>query len=180
MKLDLFKKKAKEYGLLNLSKRSGFSRSYIYKIMDGTTIPTLDKFEKIAGIIGYELILEQKMPAHSVVEVTSSVAQDGNWKIHYFNFVDTFRRTKDLRLISMPPNENLTDKEFSLISAIVNQLCLELNMNAPDWAQTSRAKLNLPWFVAGVENLKAMAIVESPMSFRRNNIFVLNNFLNRA
>lgn len=37
-----------------------------------------------------------------------------------------------------------------------------------------------PWFVAGVENLKATALVESPLPFRRNNIFVLGNFLSRA
>jgi hypothetical protein len=37
-----------------------------------------------------------------------------------------------------------------------------------------------PWFVAGIENLKASALVESPVQFRRNNIFVLGNFLSRA
>jgi hypothetical protein len=37
-----------------------------------------------------------------------------------------------------------------------------------------------PWFVAGVENLKATALVESPLPFRRNNVFVLGNFLSRA
>jgi hypothetical protein len=34
--------------------------------------------------------------------------------------------------------------------------------------------------VSGVENLKAMALVESPAWFRRRNVFVLGNFLNRA
>jgi hypothetical protein len=40
--------------------------------------------------------------------------------------------------------------------------------------------LPAPWFVAGVENLKASALVESPVQFRRNNVFVLGNFLARA
>jgi hypothetical protein len=34
--------------------------------------------------------------------------------------------------------------------------------------------------VAGRESLKAMALVESPVWFRRRNIFVLGNFLDRA
>ena len=40
--------------------------------------------------------------------------------------------------------------------------------------------LATPWFVAGVENLKALALVESPTHFRKRNIFVLGNFLSRA
>jgi hypothetical protein len=40
--------------------------------------------------------------------------------------------------------------------------------------------LEEPWFVTGIENLKAMAIVESPVFFRRRLIFVLENFLSRV
>jgi hypothetical protein len=40
--------------------------------------------------------------------------------------------------------------------------------------------LDSPWFVAGIENLKASALVESPVRFRKRNIFVLANFLERA
>jgi hypothetical protein len=37
-----------------------------------------------------------------------------------------------------------------------------------------------PWFVSGVENLKAIALAESPVFFRRRKIFVLENFLQRV
>lgn len=37
-----------------------------------------------------------------------------------------------------------------------------------------------PWFVTGIENLKAIAIVESPVFFRRRKIFTLQNFPGRA
>ncbi|NCO37375.1 MAG: hypothetical protein COZ06_23865 [Armatimonadetes bacterium CG_4_10_14_3_um_filter_66_18] len=37
-----------------------------------------------------------------------------------------------------------------------------------------------PWFVSGIENLKATALVESPTHFRKRRIFVLGNFLERA
>jgi hypothetical protein len=40
--------------------------------------------------------------------------------------------------------------------------------------------LSEPWFVSGMENLKASALLESPLPFRRNNVFVLGNFLSRA
>jgi hypothetical protein len=37
-----------------------------------------------------------------------------------------------------------------------------------------------PWFVAGMENLKAIAVAESPLRFRIRKIFVLENFLSRV
>jgi hypothetical protein len=37
-----------------------------------------------------------------------------------------------------------------------------------------------PWFVSEVNSLYAMALFDSPLAFRNNNIFVLENFLNRA
>jgi hypothetical protein len=36
------------------------------------------------------------------------------------------------------------------------------------------------WFVSGMENLKAIALVESPLPFRRRKVFVLENFLSRV
>jgi hypothetical protein len=37
-----------------------------------------------------------------------------------------------------------------------------------------------PWFVSGMESLKAIALVESPLPFRLRKIFVLENFLSRV
>jgi len=52
-------------------------------------------------------------------------------------------------------------------------------MHAPDWAQKDHC-LPEPWFVAEMESLKASALVESPAYYKKNNIFVLENFLKRA
>ena len=40
--------------------------------------------------------------------------------------------------------------------------------------------LDKPWFVSGFENLKSTALIESPLNFRKRNIFVLGNFLTRV
>jgi hypothetical protein len=37
-----------------------------------------------------------------------------------------------------------------------------------------------PWFVSGMENINAIALVESPLQFRIRKIFVLENFLIRV
>jgi hypothetical protein len=50
---------------------------------------------------------------------------------------------------------------------------------APEWILTVPAPRD-PWFVSGMESLKAIAIVESPLPFRIRKIFVLENFLSRV
>jgi len=117
----------------------------------------------------------------STVGVGYQVIHDGSlsWKIHFFNFVDEFRRTLDPRLILLPPSTALELKLRALLASIVWMLCEEVQMDAPSWAQ-KRYDLPQPWFVSEIESLKASALVESPVYFRQNNIFVLSNFLERA
>ena len=67
----------------------------------------------------------------------------------------------------------------ALCASVTEALCRELSMAPPAWCAGIPA-LDAPWFVAGIENLKAMALVESPAWFRARRIFVLDNFLSRA
>ena len=102
-----------------------------------------------------------------------------SWKIYFFNFVDEFRKTMDPRLILLPPIEALDKKLYALLSSIVRYLCNEIHTTPPDWA-LKRHFLSTPWFLSGMESLKATTILESPLEFRNNNNYVQNNFLNRA
>ncbi len=117
----------------------------------------------------------------STVGVAMSVLNDGknSWKIHFMNFVDEFRRTLDTRLLLLPPPNSLSIELRALLSSIVLMLCEEAEVAAPQWAR-KRVDLERPWFVSETESLKASALLESPLAFRRNNIFVLSNFLERA
>lgn len=117
----------------------------------------------------------------STVGVGYRVIQDGSqlWKVHFFNLVDEFRRTLDPRLFLLPPPSRLEFRLKALLASIVWMLCEEVGMDAPDWAK-KRYFLEKPWFVSETESLKAVAVVESPVYFRQNNIFVLGNFLERA
>lgn len=65
-------------------------------------------------------------------------------------------------------------------SAILQyHLCDELGLEPPAWLAAVPAS-PLPWFVAGMENLKAIALAERPLRFRIRRIFVLENFLSRV
>jgi len=52
-------------------------------------------------------------------------------------------------------------------------------MDPPPWVWEVPA-CKTPWFVSGLDTLRAIALVESPVSFRRRKIFVLENFLARV
>jgi hypothetical protein len=54
-----------------------------------------------------------------------------------------------------------------------------MRLEAPAWVWAVPS-LKEPWFLSGMESLKAIAIVESPVFFRRRKIFVLENFLYRV
>lgn len=101
-----------------------------------------------------------------------------NWEIPLMNFVDNFRRYRDPGSIKTPPKP-INEKLDALIASTVEYLCNEREMKVPQWVQKVPS-CRKPWFVSGLENLKAITLVESPLEFRIRKIFVLENFLSRA
>lgn len=101
-----------------------------------------------------------------------------NWVIHFMDFVDDFRYYKNIEAVREPLE--LTHEQWdALLASTVSYLCDELGLETPHWARRVPA-CKYPWFVSGLENLKAITIVESPLHFRLRKIFVLENFLSRA
>ena len=104
---------------------------------------------------------------------------EASWPLWLFELVDDLRRDRNPELVAEPPVPALTTRCRVLLACTVEAICSELALKVPDWCWDT-APLPDPWFVAGVENLKVTALVESPPWFRRRNVFVLGNFLNRA
>jgi transcriptional regulator with XRE-family HTH domain len=142
--------------------------------------------DAVAQVLAREvvLVIVPERPASSemsTVAVSLAIARDGfdSWKIHLMDLVDEFRRAYDVRLLLLPPVAALDERLRALMASTSCVLCGEAGIDAPDWARRQYF-LSRPWFVSGMESLKAMAIVESMPEFRRNNIFVHDNFLRRA
>ncbi len=164
----------------------GVSRGTLRKLRFDMPNFNLPMLSKVASFFGYRvevlLVPEGLMPSDcSSIAVALQVMQDGfdSWKIHYMNMVDAYRRTLDVRLLLLPPPAGIQRELYSLLASIVMALSEESEIEAPQWA-TKSYFLPTPWFVSGMESLKASAILESPQAFRSNNIFVMNNFLSRA
>ncbi len=97
----------------------------------------------------------------------------------FFDAVDETRRGRSFHALKRLYYRSRRTRERALINATARALARELSMEEPWWA-THPQYLSEPYFVSGVENLKATALVESPLPFRQNNVFVLDNFLKRV
>ncbi len=101
-----------------------------------------------------------------------------NWSLYLMNFVVDFRYYKDFE--SIKEKILISDEKLdALIASTVEYLCNELRINYPEWTAKIPACVH-PYFVSGIENLKAISLVESPLVFRIRKVFVLENFLDRC
>ena len=115
----------------------------------------------------------------NIKETHELIHQDSeNWPLYLMNFVDDFRFHKDIQAIeeSFPILDNKLDP---LLASTVEYLCDELEIEWPTWSYNVPS-CKEPFFVSGIENLKEMAILQSPLVFRIRKIFVLDNFLERC
>lgn len=169
------------------AKRAGVSFRTIQLIESGGWDPKISTLQKVLVSLGYpEGVIESRLKhltaqnPDSVPIFTGSLRTgEESWKILLFNFVDRFRAARDRTLIDEPPAPTAPPEIRALTASTVESLCREQGMTPPDWC-LGVAPLKTPWFPSGIENLKASALVESPAEFRRRNIFVLGNFLERA
>lgn len=105
-------------------------------------------------------------------------ARPQHWRIWLMDFVDDFRYYKDRGMIDTPfaLDDNKMD---ALLASTVESLCDELNIDHPSWLNNVPA-CDEPYFVSGIENLKASALVQSPVRFKVRQIFVMEDFLTRV
>jgi hypothetical protein len=104
------------------------------------------------------------------------------------DFIDDFRlraksREEKMGMVQDEPGSLDGDKPPDIrayLAAITETLCREAGLTPPDWTQKPDYFLKEPWFAGGLENLKAILLVESPIPFRRRNLFVSANALSRV
>jgi hypothetical protein len=100
------------------------------------------------------------------------------WQIHLANFIDDFRRSRDPAALADPFERN-NEKIDAVLASTAESLCDEVGLKPPLWL-SEVPECAEPYFVSGMERLKAITIVESPLRFRMRKVFVLENFLSRV
>ena len=66
------------------------------------------------------------------------------------------------------------------LAAVAEHLATQRNWIATDWVHQPARFLKAPFFAGGMEGMKAVLLRESPVAFRRRQIFVSENALTRA
>lgn len=169
--------KIKGLGINAVAKQSALNKSTISRYVNGERDYSFENFTKISAAVT-TLELKELRGRTSVSEATRRVNIGEDWQIAYFDFVDSFLATKSSLLLDKPV-DGLNIKLLALICSIVLQLCEDLKIAAPEWATLS-LELEEPWFVSKFKSLRAISLVHSPIYFKRNNIFVSDDFLKRA
>jgi len=101
----------------------------------------------------------------------------GNWRIAVGDILLHINRTRSFA--GVVPAEPCEDKRRALIASTLNHLSLSMGIECPTWAKAAYS-LPEPWFPSGLVSMRAMALLQSPISFRRNGIFVTNEFFARV
>ena len=104
------------------------------------------------------------------------------------DFIDDFRlraksREEKMGMVQDEPERLGWDRPPDIrayLAAVTETLCREAGLTPPDWTQKPDYFLKEPWFAGHLENLKAILLVESPIPFRRRNLFVSANALSRV
>ena len=100
------------------------------------------------------------------------------WKIPLMDFVDDFRYHKDLSAIA-DPFDLSDERRDAVLASVIETLCDELGISIPSWLAKVPA-CKEPYFMSGIESLKAISLVQTPVRFRLRKIFVLENVLHRV
>lgn len=84
-----------------------------------------------------------------------------------------------------PVSVNLQDARKTIVtdaylSAVAEALSYYDGNEAPRWVFEDRFFLDDPWFASSIEGMKPLLLMESPVFFRRRNLFVSRNALSRA
>ena len=100
------------------------------------------------------------------------------WKIPLMDFVDDFRYHKDLAAIA-DPFDLSDERKDAVLASVIETLCDEVGISIPSWL-AKVPPCREPYFMSGMESLKAISLVQTPVRFRLRKIFVLENVLHRV
>ena len=90
----------------------------------------------------------------------------------------TLSRAHKIAAIEGEPQE-LGGVKDAYLAALAEHLALSDRLPVPAWTEQPERFLSKPFFAGGLESLKAILLVESPLAFRRRLIFISADGLSR-
>ena len=135
-------------------------------------------------------MIHQKTHTQSLADIADCVAAGGSFGILVREFLDYFASlTSDVaRAASLEAAPAILNGRVpggammdAYLAAVAEKLSWERHRETPEWAYGSERFLSEPWFAASdTPGLRPLLLLESPVMFRRRNLFVSANALERA
>ena len=83
-------------------------------------------------------------------------------------------------MVSASPDTTGDVRYDALVAALVEHVCVRWALPVPAWVEDPDRFLGTWWFVSGLRSLHALALVQSPISFARRGVFILDGALEYA
>ena len=96
------------------------------------------------------------------------------------DFYGRLRSGEASAAIGAEPEALIDTNEHAYIAAVAEHLARRWDLKIPTWTNDKSRYLKRPYFTSPIEGLKALLLVESPISFRRRLIFTEAEPLRRA
>lgn len=116
-------------------------------------------------------------------ELLDACAAEGrHWQLHVNAFIDEFRRGSDAQRRAMiaAGAASESDRMAGLVAAVISALCREHGLEPPAWVARTGSPEPFFAFPAHGYALRVRLMLESPPPFRIRNVFVPENYLERA
>jgi hypothetical protein len=100
-----------------------------------------------------------------------------------FRFVEQFDKADEVdrrRMVENAPRPTGDHRYDALLASLAEYCCVRHGMNPPLWVDDPDRFLQEWWFVSGLRSLHADAIVHSPVSFKRREVFIAEDSLTYA
>lgn len=95
-------------------------------------------------------------------------------------FLDAFYADPSSRQVAIDDRPASIDAiHDAYIAAVAEHLSRAHRLSLPDWTETHGHDLREPFFAGGLQSLKGILVVESPIAFRRRLLFVSKDALSR-
>lgn len=117
----------------------------------------------------------------SLSEVAGLAGTEGGFDASLREFLDTFyglaAADRPTAIGEEPARIGAVHDAY--LAAVAEHLALRFGIGTPAWTEAPDRFLAEPFFAGGLEGLKAILLVESPLAFRRRLIFVSHDALSR-
>ena len=122
------------------------------------------------------------MRPHSIAQI-AAYAADGAQEFDpaVREFLDQWQlMSRDQRCAALEAEpQRLGRVKDAYLAAVAEHLALSGRLPVPGWTEQADRFLSEPFFAGGLESLKAILLVESPLAFRRRLIFISADGLSR-